>query len=176
MFILLRQFAMMETVISGLSDVFPYYLRKHKTLFTFVACMIGFLLGIPQVCKVWIRYRRSTVKCSDSNKSHKRKTLIGIKMFVEHKDVLFYPLFYALIKDSYCFNVVGNLNLNCFFFELDLLNLDVWLTKSFGPKFKGARSFKRQATQTVYLKMILPKLWSSTLQILSFLIKFHVEK
>lgn len=45
------QFAMMETVISGLSDVFPYYLRKHKTLFTFVTCMIGFLLGIPQVCK-----------------------------------------------------------------------------------------------------------------------------
>lgn len=54
-----------------------------------------------------------------------KKNPIRIKMFVEHKDVLFYPLFYALIKDSYCFNVVGNLNLNCFFFELDLLNLDV---------------------------------------------------
>lgn len=45
------QFAMMETVISGLSDVFPRLLRRHKTLFTFAACMVGFVLGIPQVCK-----------------------------------------------------------------------------------------------------------------------------
>lgn len=33
--------------------------------------------------------------------------------------------FIVLIKDFYCFNVVGNLNLNCFFFELDFLNFDV---------------------------------------------------
>ncbi|XP_033759005.1 sodium-dependent proline transporter-like [Pecten maximus] len=45
------QFAMMETVISGFSDVFPNQLRKRKTLFTFFCCMIGFLLGIPQATK-----------------------------------------------------------------------------------------------------------------------------
>ena len=50
------QFAMMETVISGLADVFPHQLRKHKKLFTFTACMIGFVLGIPQVCKVNVLY------------------------------------------------------------------------------------------------------------------------
>ncbi|XP_059149600.1 LOW QUALITY PROTEIN: sodium-dependent proline transporter-like [Physella acuta] len=42
------QFGMYETVISGISDVFPKYLRKHKTTFTLVMCLIGFLLGIPQ--------------------------------------------------------------------------------------------------------------------------------
>lgn len=41
------QFAMMETVISAISDIFPRYLRKHKTPFTLVVCIIGFLLGIP---------------------------------------------------------------------------------------------------------------------------------
>lgn len=50
------QFAMMETVISGLADVFPHQLRKHKKLFTFASCMIGFVLGIPQVCKVNVLY------------------------------------------------------------------------------------------------------------------------
>ncbi|XP_071086750.1 sodium-dependent proline transporter-like [Haliotis cracherodii] len=43
------QFAMMETVISGISDVFPQYLRKRKTPFTLICCIIGFLLGIPIV-------------------------------------------------------------------------------------------------------------------------------
>lgn len=42
------QFAMMETVISGISDIFPGVLRKKKALFTFLACLVGFLLGIPQ--------------------------------------------------------------------------------------------------------------------------------
>ncbi|XP_071086745.1 sodium- and chloride-dependent glycine transporter 2-like [Haliotis cracherodii] len=45
------QFVMMETVISGISDVFPKYLRKHKALFTLFCCLIGFLLGLPQVTK-----------------------------------------------------------------------------------------------------------------------------
>lgn len=49
------QFAMMETVISGISDIFPRYLRKNKTPFTFVCCVIGFLLGIPQCMDGGIR-------------------------------------------------------------------------------------------------------------------------
>jgi hypothetical protein len=50
------QFAMMETVISGISDIFPNVLRKRKALFTFFCCVIGFLLGIPQTTKggMWI--------------------------------------------------------------------------------------------------------------------------
>ena len=43
---------MMETVISGFIDAFPAFLRPKKTLFTFILCVIGFLLGMPQVCKV----------------------------------------------------------------------------------------------------------------------------
>ncbi|XP_071087152.1 sodium- and chloride-dependent glycine transporter 1-like isoform X1 [Haliotis cracherodii] len=45
------QFAMVETLISGISDVFPRVLRKHKILFTAICCLIGFLLGLPQVTK-----------------------------------------------------------------------------------------------------------------------------
>ncbi|KAK3100774.1 hypothetical protein FSP39_025139, partial [Pinctada imbricata] len=45
------QFAMMETVISGFTDVFPRVLRPRKALFTFAMCMLGFVLGIPMVCK-----------------------------------------------------------------------------------------------------------------------------
>ena len=45
---------MMETVISGFIDSFPRTLRPRKTLFTLFCCFIGFLLGMPQVCKVCI--------------------------------------------------------------------------------------------------------------------------
>ncbi|XP_076446513.1 sodium- and chloride-dependent glycine transporter 1-like [Babylonia areolata] len=50
------QFAMMETVISGISDMFPHVLRKRKVLFTFITCLVGFLLGIPQTTKggMWV--------------------------------------------------------------------------------------------------------------------------
>lgn len=45
------QFVMMETVISGITDMYPRILNKRKMLFTFVCCIIGFLLGIPMTCK-----------------------------------------------------------------------------------------------------------------------------
>ncbi|KAK6168527.1 hypothetical protein SNE40_021040 [Patella caerulea] len=45
------QFAMMETLISGITDVFPHVLRKRKLIFTFCCCMVGFLLGIPLTAK-----------------------------------------------------------------------------------------------------------------------------
>jgi len=41
------QFGMMETVLTGIVDIFPRYLRKHKACFTLVVCSIGFVLGIP---------------------------------------------------------------------------------------------------------------------------------
>ncbi|BFZ15052.1 hypothetical protein BsWGS_18091 [Bradybaena similaris] len=41
------QFAMMETVISALTDIFPRILRKRKTLFTLILCAVEFVLGIP---------------------------------------------------------------------------------------------------------------------------------
>lgn len=43
---------MMETVISGFVDAFPSFLRPRKTLFTFFCCIVGFLVGLPQVTKV----------------------------------------------------------------------------------------------------------------------------
>ncbi|XP_067663048.1 sodium- and chloride-dependent glycine transporter 2-like [Haliotis asinina] len=45
------QFAMVETLISGISDIFPRFLRKNKITFTAICCLIGFLLGLPQVTK-----------------------------------------------------------------------------------------------------------------------------
>ncbi|KAK7485581.1 hypothetical protein BaRGS_00023156 [Batillaria attramentaria] len=49
-------FAMMETVISGISDMFPNALRRRKALFTGLTCLGGFLLGIPQTTKggIWV--------------------------------------------------------------------------------------------------------------------------
>ena len=46
------QFVMMETVIAGATDVWPHILRPRKALFTFICCMVGFVLGIPQACYV----------------------------------------------------------------------------------------------------------------------------
>nr|XP_002127953.1 sodium-dependent proline transporter [Ciona intestinalis] len=40
------QFAMAETVITGLSDEFPHYLRDHKSKLTALICGICFLLGL----------------------------------------------------------------------------------------------------------------------------------
>nr|KAG5707769.1 hypothetical protein BaRGS_015929 [Batillaria attramentaria] len=50
------QFAMMETVISGITDVFKDSLRKRKMEFTLFCCVVGFLLGIPQTTKggIWV--------------------------------------------------------------------------------------------------------------------------
>ncbi|KAK7498637.1 hypothetical protein BaRGS_00010014, partial [Batillaria attramentaria] len=52
----LTQFAMMETVISGITDVFKDSLRKRKMEFTLFCCVVGFLLGIPQTTKggIWV--------------------------------------------------------------------------------------------------------------------------
>ena len=50
--LLFLQFAMMETVISGFVDAFPRFLRPKKQLFTLLCCLIGFLVGLPQVTKV----------------------------------------------------------------------------------------------------------------------------
>ncbi|XP_048237051.1 sodium- and chloride-dependent glycine transporter 2-like isoform X2 [Haliotis rufescens] len=45
------QFALMQTVMSGISDIFPRFLRHHKTAFTAFCCLLGFLLGLPMVTK-----------------------------------------------------------------------------------------------------------------------------
>jgi len=45
---------MMETVIGGITDIFPYHLRRHKTKFVLLCCTIGFLFGIPLTTKVTV--------------------------------------------------------------------------------------------------------------------------
>ncbi|XP_046355115.2 sodium- and chloride-dependent glycine transporter 2-like isoform X1 [Haliotis rufescens] len=45
------QLVMMQTLLSGITDIFPRFLRAHKTAFTGTCCLIGFLLGLPQVTK-----------------------------------------------------------------------------------------------------------------------------
>ncbi|XP_046542275.1 sodium- and chloride-dependent glycine transporter 2-like [Haliotis rubra] len=45
------QFTAMQTIVGGISDVFPRFLRPHKTAFTALCCLLGFLLGLPFVTK-----------------------------------------------------------------------------------------------------------------------------
>ncbi|XP_071088903.1 sodium- and chloride-dependent glycine transporter 2-like [Haliotis cracherodii] len=45
------QFTQVQTVVSGISDIFPRFLRHHKTAFTAFCCLICFLLGLPMVTK-----------------------------------------------------------------------------------------------------------------------------
>ncbi|XP_071847361.1 sodium- and chloride-dependent glycine transporter 2-like [Apostichopus japonicus] len=45
------QFGMVETVISGIIDVFPSQLRQHKTKVAFVVCLVFYVIGLPIVTK-----------------------------------------------------------------------------------------------------------------------------
>ncbi|XP_067660399.1 sodium- and chloride-dependent glycine transporter 2-like [Haliotis asinina] len=45
------QFAQVQTVLSGIGDIFPHLLRRHKTAFTGFCCLLGFLLGLPMVTR-----------------------------------------------------------------------------------------------------------------------------
>ncbi|XP_046542280.1 sodium- and chloride-dependent glycine transporter 2-like [Haliotis rubra] len=45
------QFTQVQTVLSGISDIFPRFLRPHKTAFTAFCCLLGFLLGLSMVTK-----------------------------------------------------------------------------------------------------------------------------
>ncbi|XP_012941460.2 sodium- and chloride-dependent glycine transporter 2, partial [Aplysia californica] len=41
------QFGMFETILSGIIDEYPHYLRNKKTIITAIACFVEFLLGMP---------------------------------------------------------------------------------------------------------------------------------
>ena len=47
----LRQFVAVEAVITGFVDQFDF-LRAHKTLFTLLICVVGFLLGLSMCTPV----------------------------------------------------------------------------------------------------------------------------
>ncbi|XP_048776373.2 sodium-dependent proline transporter-like isoform X1 [Ostrea edulis] len=42
-------FAMVEAIISALADEYPRYLRKHKSILTFVVCLVLFVAGLALV-------------------------------------------------------------------------------------------------------------------------------
>ena len=46
------QFVIIESVVSAIVDDYPKTLRKHKTLVTFAACVVGYLLGLICVTNV----------------------------------------------------------------------------------------------------------------------------
>lgn len=46
------QFAMVECVVTGLSDEYPKYLRRYKPFFLIGACVFMFLLAIPMCAEV----------------------------------------------------------------------------------------------------------------------------
>lgn len=47
------QFSIVETVLTGLADEFPFLTRSrtHATAFRFCSCMLGFVLGLPLVTR-----------------------------------------------------------------------------------------------------------------------------
>lgn len=54
-----EQFTTVETLVSGLVDQFPKYLRHRKFAFTAFVCLVEFTLGLPlvtQVCRHNITY------------------------------------------------------------------------------------------------------------------------
>lgn len=40
------QFAFLETIVTAVTDEFPYYLRPKKAFFSGVVCMVMFLMGL----------------------------------------------------------------------------------------------------------------------------------
>ena len=46
------QFAMVECVVTGLSDEYPKYLRRYKPFFLIGVCILLFLLAIPMCAEV----------------------------------------------------------------------------------------------------------------------------
>ena len=46
------QFAMVECVVTGLSDEYPKYLRRYKPFFLIGVCVLMFLLAIPMCAQV----------------------------------------------------------------------------------------------------------------------------
>ena len=48
------QFAMVECVVTGLSDEYPKYLRRYKPFFLIGICVFMFLLAIPMCTEVRI--------------------------------------------------------------------------------------------------------------------------
>ena len=46
------QFAMVECVVTGLSDEYPKYLRRYKPFFLIGVCVLMFLLAIPMCSQV----------------------------------------------------------------------------------------------------------------------------
>lgn len=48
------QFAFMETIVTAVTDEFPYYLRPKKASFSAVICIALFLMGLILTTEVWV--------------------------------------------------------------------------------------------------------------------------
>lgn len=53
-FLLCVQFAFMETIVTAVTDEFPYYLRPKKASFSAVICIALFLMGLILTTEVRI--------------------------------------------------------------------------------------------------------------------------
>ncbi|NXX73205.1 SC6A7 protein, partial [Spizella passerina] len=51
---LLLQFAFMETIVTAVTDEFPYYLRPKKASFSALICIALFLMGLILTTEVWL--------------------------------------------------------------------------------------------------------------------------
>lgn len=52
--LLCLQFAFMETIVTAVTDEFPYYLRPKKASFSAVICIALFLMGLILTTEVWL--------------------------------------------------------------------------------------------------------------------------
>lgn len=71
--LLCMQFAFMETIVTAVTDEFPYYLRPKKASFSAVICIALFLMGLILTTEVWVWDRG--IYCGDQLGTHFRENL-----------------------------------------------------------------------------------------------------
>ncbi|NXU67503.1 SC6A7 protein, partial [Horornis vulcanius] len=67
------QFAFMETIVTAVTDEFPYYLRPKKASFSAVICIALFLMGLILTTEVWVW--DGWIYCGDQLGTHCRENL-----------------------------------------------------------------------------------------------------
>lgn len=70
--LLCLQFAFMETIVTAVTDEFPYYLRPKKASFSAVICIALFLMGLILTTEVWVW---GWIHCRDQLGTHFRDNL-----------------------------------------------------------------------------------------------------
>lgn len=76
------QFAMVECVVTGLSDEYPKYLRKYKPFFLIAVCVMMFLLAIPMCAQVETFYAATRETNSTFRRLHDNMRSLKCHIFI----------------------------------------------------------------------------------------------